>query len=145
MQYSQIAKLISFFQILFSIFSFLSKVNTHLHSCLKSYCYLSIYVQIPASIGEGSGTPLQYYFLENPMDRGAWWATVHRVSESDMTEQLHFPFSLSCIGEGNGNPLQCSCLENPMDRGAWRATVRGVARVRHDLATEPPPPPLGFL
>ena len=25
--------------------------------------------------------------------------------ESDMTEQLHFPFSLSCIGEGNGNPL----------------------------------------
>ena len=35
--------------------------------------------------------------------------------ESDMTEQLHFDFSLSCIGEGNGNPLQCSCLENPRD------------------------------
>ena len=33
----------------------------------------------------------------------------------DMTEGLHFPFSLSCIGEGNGNPLQCSCLENPRD------------------------------
>ena len=30
--------------------------------------------------------------------------------ESDMTERLHFHFSLSCIGEGNGNPLQCSCL-----------------------------------
>ena len=28
--------------------------------------------------------------------------------ESDMTERLHFHFSLSCIGEGNGNPLQCS-------------------------------------
>ena len=39
--------------------------------------------------------------------------------ESDMTERLHFPFSLSCIGEGNGNPLQCSCLENPRDGGAW--------------------------
>ena len=39
--------------------------------------------------------------------------------ESDMTEQLHFHFSLSCIGEGNGNPLQYSCLENPMDGGAW--------------------------
>ena len=36
--------------------------------------------------------------------------------ESDTTEQLHFPFSLSCTGEGNGNPLQCSCLENPRDR-----------------------------
>ena len=35
--------------------------------------------------------------------------------ESDMTEQLHFHFSLSGIGEGNGNPLQCSCLENPRD------------------------------
>ena len=35
--------------------------------------------------------------------------------ESDMTERLHFHFSLSCFGEGNGNPLQCSCLENPRD------------------------------
>ena len=48
--------------------------------------------------------------------------------ESDMTEQLHFHFSLSCIGEGNGNPLQCSCLKNPMDRGAWWAAVYGVAQ-----------------
>ena len=44
------------------------------------------------------------------------------------TEQLHFPFSLSCIGEGNGNPLQCSCLENPRDGGAWWAAVHGVAK-----------------
>ena len=48
--------------------------------------------------------------------------------ESDMTERLHFHFSLSCIGEGNGNPLQCSCLENPRDRGAWWAAVYGVAQ-----------------
>ena len=33
-----------------------------------------------------------------------------------------------------------SRLENPMDRGAWEATVHGVARVRLDLATKPPPP-----
>ena len=36
--------------------------------------------------GEGIGNPFQYSFLENPMDRGAWQATVHRVTESDMTE-----------------------------------------------------------
>ena len=42
-------------------------------------------------------------------------------------------------GEGNGNPFQYSCLENPMDRGAWRATVHGIARVRHNLETNPPP------
>ena len=48
--------------------------------------------------------------------------------ESDMTERLHFDFSLSCIGEGNGNPLQCSCLENPRDGGVWWAAVYGVAQ-----------------
>ena len=53
--------------------------------------------------------------------------------ESDMTERLHFHFSLSCIGEGNGNPLQCSCLENPRDRGAWWAAVYGVAQSRTRL------------
>ena len=34
------------------------------------------------SFGEGNGTPLQYSRLENPMDGGAWWATVHRVAKS---------------------------------------------------------------
>ena len=38
------------------------------------------------SSGEGNGNKLQYSCLENSMDRGAWWATVHRVKESDMTE-----------------------------------------------------------
>ena len=53
--------------------------------------------------------------------------------ELDMTEQLHFHFSLSCIGEGNGNPLQCSYLENPRDRGALWAAVYGVAQSRTRL------------
>ena len=34
------------------------------------------------SPGEGHGNPLQYSGLENPMDRGSWWATVRRVTKS---------------------------------------------------------------
>ena len=34
------------------------------------------------SPGEGNGNVLQYSFLENPMDRGAWWSTVHGVTKS---------------------------------------------------------------
>ena len=40
------------------------------------------------SPGKGNGNPLQYSCLENSMDRGAWWATVHEVTESDTTEQI---------------------------------------------------------
>ena len=36
------------------------------------------------SPGEGNGNPLQYSCLENPMDRGAWWDTVHGVTQSRM-------------------------------------------------------------
>ena len=66
--------------------------------------------------GEGNGNPLQFSCLEDPMDGGAWWATVHKVAKSrtrmsDFTSITH--------GEGNGNPLQYSCLENLMDGGAW--------------------------
>ena len=37
---------------------------------------------------EGNGNPLQYSCLENSMDRGAWWAIVPGIVESDATEQL---------------------------------------------------------
>ena len=58
-------------------------VNTHTHTHIyKKY-------------GEGNGTPLQYSCLENPMDRGAWWAAVHGVAKSqtrlsDFTFTFHF-------------------------------------------------------
>ena len=96
------------------------------------------------SPGEGNSNPLRYSCLENPMDGGAWWATVHGVAKSrtrlsDFTSVLYtvgFPGGsagkesgcnvgdLGLIaglgrspGEGKGYPLQYSCLENPMDRG----------------------------
>ena len=41
-----------------------------------------------SSLGGGHGNPLQYSCLENPMDRGAWRATVHGVAELDTLKQL---------------------------------------------------------
>ena len=39
--------------------------------------------------GGGHGNPLQYFCLENPMDRGAWQATVHRISKSQTQLKQH--------------------------------------------------------
>ena len=43
--------------------------------------------ELGRSPGGGNGSPLLYSCLENPMDTGTWWATVHGVAESDMTER----------------------------------------------------------
>ena len=72
---------------------------------------IGIAASIPGSRrspGGGQGNPLQYCCLENPMDRGAWCATVHRVAKTQTrlkqfsmrardrnSPLLHFPFSTS--------------------------------------------------
>ena len=51
----------------------------------ESVCNVGDLGSVPGSgrsPGEGNGNPLQYSCLENPMDRGAWWATVHGVTKS---------------------------------------------------------------
>ena len=58
-----------------------------------SFCNAGDWGSIPGSgrsPGERNGNALQYSCLGNPMDRGAWWATVHGLSkELDMTYQLN--------------------------------------------------------
>ena len=53
--------------------------------------------------GEGHGSPLQHSCLENAMDRGAWWATVHRVVKSrTQLSDFAFLFPFSYLG-----PVSC--------------------------------------
>ena len=67
------------------------------------------------SPGEGNGNPLQYYCLENPMDRGAWQAAVYGVAKSrtrlsDFTSLLH-------QGSPLGGPVVKNLLSNAGDVG----------------------------
>ena len=50
-------------------------------------CYILTHIY-----GEGNGTPLQYSCLENPMDRGAWWASVHGVLSRTRLSDFTFIF-----------------------------------------------------
>ena len=63
---------------------------------LESACSVGDLGLIPGSrifSGEGNGNPLQYSFLENPMDGGAWQATVHGVTKSwTRLSDFTFPF-----------------------------------------------------
>ena len=52
----------------------------------------SVLMALRGNGGEGDGTPLQYSCLENPMDRGAWWAAVHGVARS-RTRPSDFTFT----------------------------------------------------
>ena len=67
------------FPISLSLFFFLMFFIKHLSSIVEKLLCVYIYMYI---YGEGNGNLLQYSCLVNPMDRGSWWATVHRVTKS---------------------------------------------------------------
>ena len=64
------------------------------------------------SPGEGNGNPLQYSYLENPMDRGAWWATVHGVSKSwTQLSNFTFTFFQGFLDGASGKESSCQYQE----------------------------------
>ena len=58
--------------------------------------------------GVGNGNPFHYSCLENPMDRGAWWATVHGVTELDTTEHIHIPHAPTPPGHQGTPKTACT-------------------------------------
>ena len=60
------------------------------------------------SRGEENGDALQFSCLENPMHRGAWWATVHGIAESDTAEQLTLSQTQTVLSNSDGNHFQAT-------------------------------------
>ena len=54
------------------------------YAILPTFEYIENVYKLNNKTGEGHGNPFQYSCLENPMDRGGWWATVHGVAKSWM-------------------------------------------------------------
>ena len=106
------------------------------YSSIPIVCKLSrnlFCLVLKALFGEGNGNPLQYSCLENPMDGGAWWATVHGVEKS-RTRLSDFTFTFPFHALEKEMAIHSSVL-------AWRipGTVEpgglpsmGSHRVRHD-------------
>ena len=66
------------------------------------------------SPGAGNGNPLQYSCLENPMDRGAWWTILHRVTKSQ-TQLKRFSTHAYTVLQSSSVSQSCPTLCNPMD------------------------------
>ena len=83
---------------------------------LLSFClYAFLFLQWQNK-KEGNGTPLQYSCLENPMDKGAWWAAVHGVTGS-RTQLSDFIFTFHFHALEKEMATHSSIL-NPRDGGA---------------------------
>ena len=107
------------------------------------------------SPGGGHGKPLQYSCLENPIDRGAWWATVHRVTESDMAEVsehicIYTSVQFSSVVQSCPtlcDPMNCSTPGLPVHHQLPEFTQTHVHRVSdaiqpsHPLSSSSPPAP----
>ena len=82
-------------QLIFWLFWIKSLIYSECKTFNNIYWFCCFYYSMNIFFGEGNGTPLQYSCLENPMNRGAWWAAVHGVANSwaqlgDFTFTFHF-------------------------------------------------------
>ena len=113
--------------------------------CICSLKYASLFL----CACKGDGTPLQYSCLENPMDSGAWWATVHgaansRTRLSDFTSTVHFHALEKEMAThsnvlawrilGTGEPGGLLSMGSHRVRHDWRDLAAAAAAVEYLLA-----------
>ena len=93
-------------------------------------------ISLTIGVGEGNGNPLQCSCLENPMDRGAWWAAVHGVAKSrTLTERLTFPFHFPALEKAMATHSSVLAWRIPGTGEPDGLPSMGSHRVGHDRAT----------
>ena len=93
----------------------------------------SLYLVGSSLFGEGSGTPLQSSCLENPMDRGAWWAPVRGVAKSQtQLSNLTFTFHFHALEKEMATHSSVLAWRIPGTGEPGGQPSLGSHRVRHD-------------
>ena len=91
---------------------------------------------IGLSMGEGNGNPLQYSWLENPKDRGAWWAAVHGVAKSwTRLSDFTLTFHLHALEKEMATHSSVLAWRIPGIAEPGGLLSMGSHRVRHDWST----------
>ena len=97
---------------------------------MSSHCFL---IDRQTEIREGNGTPLQYSCLENPMDRGAWWAAVHGVLKSQTRlNNFTFTFHFYALEKEMATHSSVLAWRIPGTAEPGRLLSMGLHRVGHD-------------
>ena len=100
------------------------------------------------SPGGGNGNPLQYSCLENPMDRGAWWATAHGVTQSQACLPTHAHEKQASPSHGKGPDRPSACVSGLLQRQLQQeeagvlqtVSTRCTARPHRSTCQGPVPP-----
>ena len=104
--------------------------------CKESACQAGDLGLIPGSgrsPGEGNGNPLQYSCLENSMDKGAWWATVHGVTKSrTQLNDFTFTFPLHALEKEMATHSSVLAWKIPGTAEPGGLPSMGSHRVGHD-------------
>ena len=91
--------------------------------CVWCVC-VYIYINVHVSPGGGHGSPFQYSCLENPMDRGTWRATVHRVTESQTWLKWLSAHTYIYSTQYDDMLIFCCCCSNKLLQTLWLTTTR---------------------
>ena len=95
------------------------------------FCLFVCFLAWAATFGECDGTPLQYSWLENPIDGGAWWAAVHGVAKS-RTRLSNFTFHFHALEKEMATHSSVPAWRIPGMGEPSGLPSMGSHRVRHD-------------